>query len=690
MARPASWANAVADAKAIGEFGPLAAPGRLRRLAPFVVVAMGVLIAGALDRLTNAGVVAVLSALSALFMVAAAALPWRRFPRFVQGGLIVVPLFLIDGMMRADGGLDSHILVVLLVPLIWLALYESRRVLFFGIICAAALLGAESARGPSLDDVLRALMVILVAFALLPPIRRLVASNRAAMAALAAAADMDALTGLWNRRGLEFGLREPERDLALGFGMIFVDLDDFKDVNDAYGHDSGDQLLVQVGRRLTAVTRSGDLVARIGGDEFVLATHTDRAGVETLADRAQAAISNEPFDVGGALLTVSASVGFSHTRGGTDSAARCAELLDQADRAMYLAKAVRDMSSPASVVDVPRRPARSPVTNETRTSGSCDARDALAERSGRAASLMEYCADPIFVIDASGIVVETNPATDALVGATTGRSAVAVLREIAHPDDLDAVLHALEADTAEGGVHPPVLLRIADGAGRWIHLSAVANNRLSDPDVRGIVVNAHDVTAEMTQLTRTERSEEGLIAALIRTGEVRDPSAAGHQRKVAEWSVRIGRQLALSDHAIRDLRLGASVHDIGKIAVPSEILTRPCSPSDPERAIVETHCRAGEQVLSGTGLPAAVIDIVLHHHERLDGSGYPDRLVRDELSMSTRIVAVADVFDAMTSRLPYRPGLGLEAALDELATNAGRLYCPDVVAAVLALTPELV
>jgi PAS domain S-box-containing protein len=295
--------------------------------------------------------------------------------------------------------------------------------------------------------------------------------------------------------------------------------------------------------------------------------------------------------------------------------------------------------------------------------------------------LIEHCADPIFVIDADGIVAQANPATDALVGPTAGRSAVAVLSEKAHPEDLDATLRTLSEVSGKAGLHSPVVLRVLTEAGTWVHLSAVANNRLADPNVRGIVINAHDISAEAEQLTRIERSEEALITALSRASEVRDPYTSGHQRNVAKWSVRIGRQLRLPYSALRELRLGASVHDLGKIAVPVEVLARPGPLSVPERMMVETHCRIGYEILRDTDISSSVLDIVLHHHERLDGSGYPDRLAGDQLEVPTRIVAVADVLDAMSSHRPYRPAVGLRAALDELATNAGRLYCPEVVAA---------
>jgi HD-GYP domain-containing protein (c-di-GMP phosphodiesterase class II) len=139
----------------------------------------------------------------------------------------------------------------------------------------------------------------------------------------------------------------------------------------------------------------------------------------------------------------------------------------------------------------------------------------------------------------------------------------------------------------------------------------------------------------------------------------------------------------LPECAVREIALGASLHDLGKIAVPAEILNRPGALSSAERDIVRSHSEIGHRILAEAELPDVVTDVVRHHHERLDGSGYPDALAGGEISPAARIVAVADVLDAMSSHRPYRPALPIETALMEITSNQGRLYDPDVVAAAL-------
>ena len=155
----------------------------------------------------------------------------------------------------------------------------------------------------------------------------------------------------------------------------------------------------------------------------------------------------------------------------------------------------------------------------------------------------------------------------------------------------------------------------------------------------------------------------------------RDPYTAGHERRVAELCGRPSAQkLGLDTDDLRLLRLAATVHDIGKITVPAEILSKPTRLSEAEFAMIKGHSEAGWELLEPAGLPASVTDAVLQHHERLDGSGYPAGLRDDEIGEFARIVAVADVVEAMSSHRPYRPAIGVEPALEEIEQGRGVRY----------------
>lgn len=314
-----------------------------------------------------------------------------------------------------------------------------------------------------------------------------------------------------------------------------------------------------------------------------------------------------------------------------------------------------------------------------------DRHDLCAARR-RSEALVEHSADLILVVERDGRVSFMNPAAVALFGDVGGSSIDDALRERVVAGHLPEAIAALKEAFARPGLHPPVTLPLVADSGEVVHLSAVADNQLDDPAIAGIVVNAHDVTLAVAEHATTGRHQRALVTALVRTTEFRDPYTAGHQAKVADLSERIARSLGLDERTVAEVSLGASLHDVGKIAAPAEILTRPGRLSPPEMDIVRSHCRVGHSILEGSGLPEPVTDVVLHHHERLDGSGYPDGLSGREISLHSRIVAVADVVEAMTSHRPYRAALGLDRARDEIESGSGVRYDPDVAGAALAVT----
>ena len=144
----------------------------------------------------------------------------------------------------------------------------------------------------------------------------------------------------------------------------------------------------------------------------------------------------------------------------------------------------------------------------------------------------------------------------------------------------------------------------------------------------------------------------------------------------------------MTEDQVEGIRTAAVVHDVGKIYVPSEILTKPGKLSDMEFSLIKTHAAAAYEILKTIEFPWPIADIVIQHHERLDGSGYPNGLKDDEILIEARIIAVADVVEAMASHRPYRPGLGIEVALDEVTKNRERFYDPNVVDACIALFKE--
>lgn len=185
-----------------------------------------------------------------------------------------------------------------------------------------------------------------------------------------------------------------------------------------------------------------------------------------------------------------------------------------------------------------------------------------------------------------------------------------------------------------------------------------------------------------------EHALEGTIHTVSLAAELRDPYTAGHQRRVAELAVAIAREMGLPEEKIRGIHLAASIHDLGKINVPAEILAKPGHLSDIEIMLIKTHPQAGNDILKDVYFPWPIADMINQHHEKLDGSGYPNGLKGDQILLESRILTVADVVEAMSSHRPYRPTLGIEVALGEIERGRGSAYDPAVVDACLKLFRE--
>lgn len=185
-----------------------------------------------------------------------------------------------------------------------------------------------------------------------------------------------------------------------------------------------------------------------------------------------------------------------------------------------------------------------------------------------------------------------------------------------------------------------------------------------------------------------EHALEGTIHTVSLAAELRDPYTAGHQRRVAELAVAIAKEMGLPEEKIRGIHLAASIHDLGKINVPAEILAKPGHLSDIEIMLIKTHPQAGNDILKDVYFPWPIADMINQHHEKLDGSGYPNGLKGDQILLESRILTVADVVEAMSSHRPYRPTLGIEVALGEIERGRGSAYDPAVVDACLKLFRE--
>lgn len=278
-----------------------------------------------------------------------------------------------------------------------------------------------------------------------------------------------------------------------------------------------------------------------------------------------------------------------------------------------------------------------------------------------------------------------NPAWQFIMGGESESSGSSWSQYI-HPSDLPKVLTALSSPAQNPG--KPVFCRLVTPDGKMRHLALRLSPLGSDKDAdQRCLVFALDVTEEQRArealdaqiklvdekssllamaLDDLEENLESVVHCLVRAVEAKDPYTAGHSERVAEYSVRIGRYLGLGPFELRMLELGALVHDVGKIGIPDAVLGKPERLTPEEFEIIKTHPAVGEDILKRFRLFKDCLPIVRWHHERLNGSGYPDGLKGEEIPFLVRISAVADAFDAMTSNRAYRDGMPTEKAIEIL------------------------
>lgn len=270
-----------------------------------------------------------------------------------------------------------------------------------------------------------------------------------------------------------------------------------------------------------------------------------------------------------------------------------------------------------------------------------------------------------------------------------------------HPDDREEMLRYFTEDVVRNREPFDARYRVVGTPGgeeRWVH----GTGKLEYADdgrpleMFGVIQDITDTKAAEEELERRgARLEElleergrnlealrnaltSVIEVVTRVVEIRDPYTAGHERRVSELAAFIAEDLGMTVERVREIRMASLIHDVGKMSVPAEILSKPGKLSPIEFEIIRGHAEAGHSIIASANMAGDTAEIVYQHHERCDGSGYPRGLTGSELLPSSKILHVADVVEAMVSHRPYRPGLGIDAALAEIEQGAGTRYDPEV------------
>jgi len=247
----------------------------------------------------------------------------------------------------------------------------------------------------------------------------------------------------------------------------------------------------------------------------------------------------------------------------------------------------------------------------------------------------------------------------------------------------------------QGETIPSATYQFVTKKGTALYSEMSGSPIIRDGKIVGLISVARDITErkqaeEQLQetLANLRKAVSTTIQVIVSTVEVRDPYTAGHQLRVADLARAVATEMGLPQDTIEGINIAGSIHDLGKLSIPAEILSKPGKLSDDEFTLIKEHARKGYEMLKDIESPWPLAEIVYQHHERMDGSGYPRNLKGDEILMEARIMAIADVVEAMASHRPYRPALGIDVALKEIENHRGVLYDADVVDTCLRLFHE--
>lgn len=301
-----------------------------------------------------------------------------------------------------------------------------------------------------------------------------------------------------------------------------------------------------------------------------------------------------------------------------------------------------------------------------------DAYSELEESQSCLRALVEHSFDGVF-IHHNFIVLESNAQMDKMLGLKPGELLGKNIADFLTEHSLQEVKRFITEQNTS--IHQ---VDFVVNNGGILHTDAygVGCNYRGQP---ARIVAIRDKTGQIYDQHKIRGALADTAAALANAVESADPYTSGHMSRVAHFSVEVGREMGLSSSDLEGLHLGATLHDVGKIAIPIMILNKPGRLTDVEMALVRTHAERGARIIKDIDFPWPIYEMVLQHHERLDGSGYPEGLSKGDICLEARIIAVADVLESMSSHRPYRPALPVTMAIEELLDGKGKRYDADVV-----------
>jgi diguanylate cyclase (GGDEF)-like protein len=528
------------------------------------------------------------------------------------------------------------------------------------------------------------------------------------LAASRAEARRDPITGLGNRLAFDEHIAAAVEHAARGGGsvaLLMLDADGFKNVNDTHGHAAGDDVLRQLARVLLRCVRPDDGVFRLGGDEFAIVVAGRRTAGIRVGERVRQALRAQRR---AQLPTFSGGIATAPTDARTH-----AELAQRADAALYAAKAAgrdrivvydhdRTLARIASAPTPARpEPLRALVVDDdpgllelVRTVLEGAGVDVTEATTARAARMVVAQCDPDVVVLDIGL-----PDEDGLMLCSELKTTLPALPVI--------VLTGREASSAEGAASlaganaflrkpfgPLELIDLVEALARGGSQKIGGARPAAPPGMHQTQLIARDLRSvleiERGQRLLLERAYRQTVTTLAAALESKDASTEAHSKRVQRYAMELARVVDPMLAGDPSVEYGFLLHDVGKIGIPDRVLLKPGPLTTSERRLMETHTILGEQLLAGVEiLQGTGLQIVRSHHERWDGTGYPDALAGQAIPLAARVFAVADTLDAMTSKRPYRATSSWQDALGEIERHAGTQFDPTVVEGFARCEPAL-
>jgi len=531
----------------------------------------------------------------------------------------------------------------------------------------------------------------------------------------------DKLTGLYNRTGF-FALAEQHLAIAEREGkslcLIYIDLDGMKYINDTFGHKEGDKAIVSTSKILKKTFRESDIIARIGGDEFVILASVDLTNDhKNILNRLQDYINkhNTSIKLNYSLVMSTGIAMYSHS-----NPVQLDDLLHEADLIMYKNKQKKKRSLVDNLsVNIPRIHKNQKIvsklqeaiisknieTNQimilinasTMINSSLDINEIKDKTIEAAMNLVNAeAASLLFIDDENNELIFDS--TTGIKGKAVKKIHIKMGQGIAGwvAENNQAVIVNNPKNDARfyTGVDKQVSFTTKNiiclpviAKGKLFGVLEVINKSIgyfneTDLDLLTTLTNHIAVAIDNSKLYKElENTFYSIISALAETIEKKDPYTGGHAQRVKKYSVAIGKYLDLTDSEKTTLELSSILHDVGKVGISDCILRKTTSLTTDEFNEMKKHTLVGEDIIRHVSSLQSIIPGIKHHHERYDGTGYPDALKGEEIDLIARIIAVTDAFDAMTTTRSYRDKISEEMAINELKNNSGTQFDPEIVEA---------